>query len=1021
LPFYEFLFWHEARGGLVEKWQGVCYIQPRDAGVNLGHGTTVTARRWLLLLTAFLFMAHTGRTARPPAKGKPRTSEGTAQSRAAATARPASAQKLPKDAEKWVAKALKKMTLEEKIGQVMMVFIFGGFISRESPQYAELLRQIEQNHVGGLVVGTRVQPLGVVRSQVYPTAELINELQGRAKVPLLVGADFERGTAMRLEEGTALPYPMAVAATGRTEDAYTMGKITALEARAAGVQWVFAPVGDVNSNPDNPIINTRSFGEDPQRVSELVAAFVRGVEENGALSTTKHFPGHGDTSTDSHVAMPTITGDRARLERVELAPFRAAIAAGTSTIMTGHLAVPALEPETDVPATMSHKVLTDLLRKEMGFEGLIVTDALDMGGVTGKPAPGEVAVRSFEAGADVLLVPPVPDAAMLAIKEAVASGRVPMARLDESVKRILRAKARLGLHKQKRVSLEALGESFRRPEFVAAAQDVADRGVILLRDEAKQLPLDATRPLRVLLVCVAGDPDPWPCEDLENEIRWRVDALEVVRTDTRFAKVENVKLPAAEKYDVVIAALVVRWADRKGTVSLPADQAALVERLLAGESPVVVAALGSPYLVERFPAAKTWVAALSTFDVAQRAAARAIFGQTAIGGRMPVSAPGVAKLGDGLSLAANPMKLRAAGPELEARLKPAYDVVERAVADGAFPGAVLAVGYKGELAVRAFGRQTYEAKSVAVTQETIYDAASVTKPVVTATLVAMQVAAGRIQLDAPIERYLPEWAAGPNPEWRKRVTVRNLLTHTSGLPAYTRYFLEVKGKREILTRILVEPLVAEPGTQTTYSDLGIILMGEIVERVTGRPLDQLARERIFTPLGMKDSMYNPPKSLLARIAPTENDAAFRKRLAHGEVHDENAWALGGVAPHAGLFTTAPDLAVFCQMMLNGGMYAHQRLLRRSTVTLFATAEKIAGGTRTLGWMVPTEGGSSGKYFSARSYGHTGFTGTSVWIDPEKELFVVLLTNRVHPTRENNKIREVRPAVHDAVVEALQKN
>ena len=912
------------------------------------------------------------------------------------------------------------MTLEEKIGQVMMVFIFGGFVSRESPQYAELLRQVEQNHVGGLVVGTRVQPLGVVRSQVYPTAELINELQGRAKVSLLIGADFERGTAMRLEEGTPLPYPMAVAATGRIEDAYTMGKITAIEARAAGVQWVFAPVADVNSNPDNPIINTRSFGEDPQRVGELVAAFVRGVEENGVLSTTKHFPGHGDTSTDSHVTMPTISGDRAKLDRVELAPFRTAIAAGTSTIMTGHLAVPALEPEADTPATLSRRVLTDLLRKELRFEGLIVTDALDMGGVTNRPAPGEVAIRSLLAGADVLLVPPVPDAVVLAMKDGVATGRVPMSSLDEAVTRILRAKARLGLHKQRKVSLEALGESFRRPEFLATAQDVADRGVILLRDEAKLLPLDPTKPLRVLLACVAGDPDPWPCEDLENEIRWRVDALEVVRTDTKFAKVENVKLPSADKYDVVIAALVVRWADRKGTVSLPADQAALVEKLLSGEKPVVVAALGSPYLVARFPTAKTWVAALSTFDVAQRAAARAIFGQVAIEGRLPVSVPGVAKLGDGLSLAANPMKLRSPTTDLGARLAPAYNVIERGVAEGAFPGAVLAVGYKGELALRAFGRQTYEAKWPAVTPETIYDAASVTKPVVTATLVAMQMAAGRIQLDASIDRYLPEWSAGPNPEWRKRVTVRNLLTHTSGLPAYIKYFLEVKGKSEILKRIFAEPLVAEPGTQTTYSDLGIILMGEILERVTGRPLDQLARERIFMPLGMKDSMYNPPKSLMARIAPTENDTVFRKRLAQGEVHDENAWAMGGVAPHAGLFSTAPDLAIFCQMMLNGGMYAHQRVLRRSTIALFTTAEKIAGGTRTLGWMVPTEGGSSGKYFSGKSYGHTGFTGTSVWIDPEKELFVVLLTNRVHPTRENNKIREVRPVVHDAVVEALKE-
>ena len=929
-----------------------------------------------------------------------------------------SAKKLSPESDRWVAQTLKKMTLDEKIGQLFAVWCYGSFLSAESLEYKDLLRDVEEKHIGSFAIQTQGSPLGIERSQVYPTAVLVNTLQSHAKVPLLIAADFERGTSMRIDEGASFPHSMAVAATRRPEDAYTVGKITALEARAAGVPWIFAPDADVNSNPANPIINTRSYGEDPARVSEFVTAFVRGVEENGGLATAKHFPGHGDTSTDSHLDLPTVTSDRAHLDSVELAPFRAAIAAGTSTIMTGHLAVPALDPDPDVPATMSPKIMTDLLRKQMGFEGLVVTDALDMGGVTVRYPPGEVAVRSILAGADVLLVPPVLDAALEAVRDAVAAGRIPMSRVDEAVTRVLRAKAKLGLDKSKLVDLDALPRNFDRPEFARAALDIADRGVTLLRDDQRILPLDATKPMRVLLVAASGDNDAYPAQDLEDEIRWRVDSLATVRMDTRFVRAETAKLPSAESYDVAIAAIFVRVADRKGSVGLPDDEAAVIDRLLASGKPVIVACFGSPYLVERFPAAKTWVAAFSTVDVAQHAVGRALFGQIPIGGRLPVNVPGVASLGAGIDLAANPLKLRAGGAQQEAQLKAAYDMLDRAVADRAFPGGVLAVGLRGEIQVHAFGRQTYDAASPAVTPDTIYDAASLTKAVVTTTLIAMQVEAGRVALDLPVSRYVPEWNAGPQPEWRKGVTVRHLLTHSSGLPAHKDYFLTIHSEREAIARICNEPLEYEPGAKTVYSDLGFILLGEILERVTGRTLDQLARERIFAPLSMTSTLFNPPKALLTRIAPTENDATYRKRLLRGEVHDENAFAMGGAAGHAGMFATAPDLAAFCQLLLNGGSYAHQRLLSRATVAQFTAPEALAAGTRTLGWMVPTAESASGRYFSAHSFGHLGFTGSSIWIDPDRQLFVILLTNRVYPTRTNDKIAAVRPALHDAIVEAL---
>ncbi len=965
----------------------------------------------------FLFlMAHTTRSqSKAPSE---KTSVGAKQS--TPTAKPAT--KLSPAAAQWVESTLRKMTLDEKVGQVIFTTYHGSFTPTDAPAYAEMMRDIEQLHVGGFINITQGSPLGVVKSQAYPTAVLANQLQAKSKLPLLFGADFERGTAMRLDEGTSFPTAMALAAAGHPKDAYTMGKITALEARAVGVQWVYAPVSDVNNNPDNPIINIRSFGEDPAKVAQYVAEYVRGVQENGALATSKHFPGHGDTSTDSHMDLPVIKADRQRIESLELVPFRAAIAAGVDTVMTGHLSIPALEPDPNTPATLSSNILTGVLRKELGYQGLVVTDAMDMGGITVRFAPGDAAVRAFAAGADALLMPPVPDAAFEALKDAVKSGRISRERLDASVRRLLQAKARLGLYKLRLVDLNTLNKNFGKVEWQKEAQDISDRGVTLLRDAAHRLPLDGTKPTRALLVSLYSDPEPYPGEDLERELRQRVDTLTALRADTKFAKAGNLTLPAPDTYDVAILALFVKVSDRKGNVDLPAEQAALADQIYKTGKPVVTVGFGSPYLVEHFPQAATWLAAFGISDVAQISIVRALFGEIPVRGHLPVTVPGVdMKAGFGIEVPADPLKLAPMEVRSEAQLKPAFDVLEKAIADKAFPGATLAVGYKGKVSMHAFGKLSYDAKSPQVNVRTMYDVASLTKVIVTTTLVEKLIEGdfkSPLLLDVPIERYLPEWASGPQPEWRHRVTVRHLMTHTSGLPPFKEYWRTSKGKADTLRMIFAEPLESEPGTKMVYSDLGIILMAEIIERLTGRTLDDLAKEYIFTPLGMNDSMYKPPKKLWPQIAPTEFDAIFRKRLVQGEVHDENAFAIGGVSGHAGVFSTAPDLAAFCQMLLNGGVYAHQRILKRATIAQFIAPQELAKGTRTLGWVVPTEGSSSGHYFSPHSFGHTGFTGTTIWIDPDRQVFVVLLTNRVNPTRENHKIAEVRPALHDAVMQAL---
>jgi beta-N-acetylhexosaminidase len=928
--------------------------------------------------------------------------------------------KLKSQESRWVESALARMTLRQKIGQMLMPAYFGGFTPVDDPAYKDLMHEVTEDGVGGFILGTRTGPLGIEieKSQAYSTAVLTNQLQRAAKFPLLVSADFERGTNMRLDEGTSFPSNMAVAATGRPEDAFTIGTITAKEARAVGVSWILAPVSDVNDNPDNPIINIRSYGEDPGSVARFVTEFIRGVQQNGALATAKHFPGHGNVSVDSHVSLPTVPGDLARLESVELVPFRAAIGAGVATIMTGHLAVPALEPDPSTPATLSSKVLQGFLRGQLNFHGLIVADALEMGGITSLYSPADAAVRAVGAGVDVLLMPLSPRATITALEDAVYAGRLSEARIDESVRRILTAKARLGLNKNRLVNVDALNREIRKPSYGAAALDIAARSVTVLRDTPHMLPLDSTRPTRYLLVSISADADAYPGSNFEEELRTQVDSLTALRADTQFASVSNLKLPPSDSYDTMIIALFVRVADHKGNVGMHPDQVAFVQNLLASGKPALVACFGSPYLIAHFPRAPTWVSGFGSEDTVQRATARAIFGQTEITGTLPVTIPGVAARGAGLDIPENPMRLQPAPARMASSLAPVFAMLDCAVDKKIFPGGVLAVGLRDQFLIHPFGALSYTKNAPRVREDTIYDAASLTKPIVTTTAAMILVERDLLDLNAPISRYLPEWNRGSQPDWRSKAIIRELLEHSAGLPAHKDYFLTAKNRQALLASVFAEPLEYQPGTKIVYSDLGFILLGEIVERLTGLLLDQFAENEIFQPLGMKDSQFNPPRVFKSRIAPTEFDSAFRKRLLQGEVDDSNAYVMKGIAGHAGLFTTAGDLSIFSQMMLNGGIYAQHRLVARATIAEFTERVTIGDSARAIGWDVPVQPSASGGYFSPASYGHLGYTGTSLWIDPERSLFVILLTNRVNPSAGNDKIRTFRPELHDAILQAL---
>ncbi|HKO05945.1 MAG TPA: glycoside hydrolase family 3 N-terminal domain-containing protein [Candidatus Acidoferrales bacterium] len=884
-------------------------------------------------------------------------------------------------AQRWVEHTFSRLTTDEKIGQIVFPTYFGGFESTESADFKELMARVVANHIGGFILATRRGPRGIELSHVYETAVLTNQLQRAAAIPLLVGADFERGTVMRVEEGTAFPHAMAVGATGRPEDAYAMGRITAIEARAMGVHWAFAPVADVNSNPDNPIINIRSFGEDPKRVAEYVAQFVRGVEENGAMATAKHFPGHGDTAVDSHLELPLVKGDRARLNAVEFVPFEAAIGAGVSSVMTGHLAVPALEPDPDAPATLSARVLTGVLRGEMQFHGLVITDALDMGGVTKGFPPGEVAVRALLAGADVLLMSPVTDAALASVRDAVQSGRVPMARLDDAVRRVLEAKARLGLYKQREVDIDKLNAVFRRPEFLATAQDMADRGVTLLRNDAGLVPLDPRTTKRVLLLAVSADPDTIPAEPFEHELRAQLDSLESVHVDTRYFRVEETHLPSPDSYDLAICALTVRVADRKGSVGLPPDEAEMVRALLRAGKPVIMVGLGSPYLSEGFPEATTWLAAFSVQDVAQRAAARALLGQVAVSGKLPVSLPGAAPhelhVGDGMTTAAIPLTMQTASAELEERLKPVYRILEQHAQQAGLRFGVLQVVFRGERAIRRFGTIPVSVAHAPVSPDTAkHNSLWLGQiPPFTTTLIARLVETKQLTLETPVATILQTGPISPPEGGWRGMTVRQLLDRSERLePNYT-----VAGKPSFR-------LTTESRPRDTLAFPQSYIEPTMITTLTGLSFDESANGMIFAPVGVR---YVPAPRLVAQVE----------------------WE--------GLEEYSTDLAFLGQLWVNGGIYAHKRLLSRKVVEQFTAHKKLGDEIFTAGWEVSL---APGHFFSSRAYGWTSSDRESLWIDPEHELCVVFFPEGMviqdGPPRGDSGVGPIRAQIHDAIFSAL---
>jgi beta-N-acetylhexosaminidase len=585
--------------------------------------------------------------------------------------------RLDKDGQKWVEKTLRKMSPEEKVGQLFMIWTRVTFMNEADPAWIALRDSVRKYHIGGLCMSVPVDGAVLMRNQPYEAAELLNRLQQSSELPLVFAADFERGVSMRLYGATVFPHAMAFGAAGKLEDAEGFGRITALEARAIGVHWNFFPDADVNSNPANPIINTRSFGEDPQQVGEMVAAYVKGARSGGMLTTVKHFPGHGDTATDSHLGVAQVTGDRARLNSVELPPFRRGIEAGVDSVMVAHVTVPALETDANRVATTSSAIVTGLLKDQMKFKGIVVTDALDMAGLTRMYANdiGRASVDAFKAGNDLLLIPVDLDASFRSMVQAVKSGEIPVPRLDESVRKILELKASLGLQKARLVDLSLLPKTIGKPENLAFGQWVADEAVTVVRDNGQVLPLRATATgtggaalpyqsvvqvrNRLVVVIFSEDLRTDSGRMLERQMLARVPDARVIYVDTRSAAGMSADVLAAvdAAEHVVAAVYVIPTAGRviaaagglKNSVAMADASATLLNAILEHAGPrTAVLAMGNPYLAQDFPSVQNYLCTFSNATVSEVAVVKALFGEIPTHGHLPVTIPGIASRGAGL-------------------------------------------------------------------------------------------------------------------------------------------------------------------------------------------------------------------------------------------------------------------------------------------------------------------------------------------------------------------------------------
>tara|TARA_S200000501_G_scaffold169855_1_gene160010 strand:+ start:63236 stop:66043 length:2808 start_codon:yes stop_codon:yes gene_type:complete len=899
-----------------------------------------------------------------------------------------------------------EVNLKDKISQMFMLRIDGKFHNKESWGKKDIEYFIRNYKIGGLITFS---------GNIHGTYSNIKHYQNISKIPLFIASDYERGLGVFIN-GTLFPTNMALAATGDTTFSYLQGKITAKEAKAIGVNFILAPVLDINNNKDNPIINFRSYGDNPNIVSKYGIPFINGIQDQGLIACAKHFPGHGNTNTDSHTKLPIINVSKDELYSNELLPFMKAVENGVKSIMTGHIVLPSLDDK-NIPATFSKKIINDILINDWQYDGLIITDALEMGALTSNVWHGESAIKAIEAGADIILLPLNATSAIESVYKAVQTGRISKERIYHSYNKIMNQKNSMDLFNLKDNKWIDVEDEIASYANRAVAKKIAEKSITLVKNNKNIIPFKPSNYKKVTHLLISTDNDlRTRLKSFSRDVKYiHGNVNEIYVNDELSSLGKEDILNKIKKSDLVIVSMLIRISMDKGISTIDASHNDLLKKISLMNVPTIGLSFGSPYL-PNYSYLDAYLCTYGYGSVSLNAATDALFGRKDIVGKLPLSLSEKFTIGSGIELKKN---IKIFDSSLNINLDESFNIINNAISDSIFPGAQLFVSKKNKVLInQSFGSFTYEKDSKLVSNESIYDVASLTK-VLSTTPVAMKLVQKKLlSLDFYLSDFYPEFKKGN----KKNITVRHLLTHSSGLPAYIEYFKSDKilNKSDIIEDIVNLDLEYVPDEKMVYSDLGMMLLADVIEKVSDSNLDKLSNRYFFKPLGMSKTSFNPLDKDIA--VPTEYDDYFRMRLIKGEVHDENAFILGGVSGHSGLFSNATDIGSFAKFFLNEGIYLGRRYLKKNLIKEFTTKIKNpVKSDRALGWDTPSiKGSSAGDYFSNMSYGHLGFTGTSLWVDPEKEIIIVFLTNRVHPSRNKKGIYKVRRELHNSIMTNIKE-
>ncbi|WP_051568444.1 glycoside hydrolase family 3 N-terminal domain-containing protein [Crocinitomix catalasitica] len=941
----------------------------------------------------------------------------------------------------WADSVFNSLTPRERIAQLFMV---AAYSNKEVAHEKSIATLLEKEKIGGLIFfkGT-------------PTAQanLTNRYQSISKTPLMIAIDGEWGLAMRLDSTVSYPRQMTLGAIQDESLLYKMGTDIAAQCKTMGIHVNFAPVIDVNNNPANPVINNRAFGEEKLNVTKLGMAYMNGMQDAGIIACGKHFPGHGDTDTDSHKALPTIMHSYERLNDIELYPFRQLIKGGLASMMVAHLSIPSLDDTPDQASTLSNKIVNGLLKDSLGFEGLIFTDALNMNGVSAHYNSDEINVKAILAGDDILLFPANVSAGIDKIEAAILSGELSQAVIDERCLKVLKAKEWVGLNQYQPIDTKNLIPRLNLDSYNGLNKNLNKSALTLIKNERDILPFKDLSDKKTVYLNIGGTEKNAFIDGIHQFSA--IEQIQIPRSLS--AKDELALLAECGKFERIIIAF-------HRTNNNPARnfgitrQAIAIHQKLSHEKEVITILFGNPYVIDKFGPLKDTKAFLVAYqdnDETNNAAAQALFGAIQPKGKLPVTASEEFKAGFGLSY---PEKIRLSyaspgevGADSE-KLKGIDELVKTGIRTKAFPGCQVLAIKDGQIFYnKSFGNFTYDKKSP-VQNNTIYDLASITKIASTTISLIKLVESGQIDLDKRLTDYLPE-IVDSTPY--QNMVLREMLAHQAGLFPWIPFYAKTMSKGQLNDTIystdssavfgnkvaenlfirsdyndmMFDTLIAQKliKKKYKYSDLGYYFFKEIIERQTGQKLEDFVDSTFYKLMHLATMGYHPTYSFdLDQIAPTELDSIYRKQLVWGNVHDPGAAMQGGVGGHAGLFSNAEDLGALMYMLINDGRYMGEQILSPSIISDFTRCQFCPKNRRGAGFDKPVQslnGGPTCDKVSLTSFGHSGFTGTLTWADPENGIVYVFLSNRVYPNAENWQIVKegYRTKIQDIIYQSFMND